>query len=151
MLTISSGYEESKVYLEQNRGEQNLSTSNSYFEFYFGRNISEQIPPTLDAIGYLLKEGNFKFIILDFMSHRVLKKEAKVFIEEQCKPVARFKNEIGTNAFTLIESLGYRHDAKDYIRKALSDPHSQYIEIYKASDVLEALSRRNHGIISDNA
>ncbi len=147
LLTIKSGYEDAMVYLKENKGERNLSTSNAYFEYYFGRNVSEQIPPKLEGLEKILKEGKYKFIVMDFMSHRVIRKETKDFIETKFKPIIRIKNQIGDNYFTLIESMGYRHLIKDYIKNALNDEHASYIEIYNAREVLDTLSLNRHARI----
>jgi hypothetical protein len=141
-LRLSSGYENAAHFLKTNNGERNLSTSNPYFEYYFGRNISEQIPKTLSELQTILEKENYAFIVLDFMSHRVLSLEAKIFIETFCQPVFTTENPIGVNKYTLMESLGYRHFIPGYIEKALNDSYAKYITIYKASDVLEALRSR---------
>ncbi|MBU1862820.1 MAG: glycosyltransferase family 39 protein [Candidatus Omnitrophica bacterium] len=143
LTTIRAGYQSAMEYLRQNHGERHLSTSNAYSEFYFGRNVAEQTPARREDLKTLLQEGAYRYVVLDFMSHRVLKKDTKAIIENYCTPVARIKNDIGKNYFTLIESVGYRHHKKNYIRDALNDPHAAFIEIYDADAVLRVLSVRN--------
>jgi hypothetical protein len=148
---MRSGYREAMRYLSGHKGANHLATINSFSEFYFGRNVAEQTPPTLDELKDVLRDGGYRFVVLDFMSHRVLKKETKMFIESRCRPCAVFANEIGANYFTLIESLGYHHFEKDYIKNALVDPYAKVIAIYKAQDILEQLSIRNFSTTTPTA
>jgi len=141
-INLNSGYFEAANVLRSQGGEQNLSTNNAYFEFYFGRNIAEQIPDTLEEIESLLDTGIYKFVVIDFMSHRVLRPSAKAFIETNCIPYATVNNPIGSNIYTLMESLGYRHFIADYLRDALKDPYGSKINIYLAEDVLVQLRKR---------
>ena len=130
-------------YLEDNDGQRHLSTDNSYSEFYFGRNIAEQLPNKLLDLKTLLNSGNYKYIVMDFMSHRVARGEVKNYIENNFKPITSIKNDIGNNYFTLIESMGYRHFIKDYIENAMNDKHSAFIDIYDAKEILTALNQIN--------
>jgi 4-amino-4-deoxy-L-arabinose transferase-like glycosyltransferase len=136
---LNSGYAEAAAFLRENSGARNLSTSNAYFEYYFGRNVAEKIPDSLNDIEALLRAGNYRFIVLDFMSHRVLRAEAKAFIESQCTPCVSIENPIGRNIYTLMESLGYRHFIPGYLENALADPNASKITVYRAEDVLDAL------------
>ena len=130
-------------YLESVDGARHVSTVNPYSEFYFGRNVAEQIPVDLPRIEKIIHEGGFQYRVVDFMSHRVLAKGTREFIQEKCTPIAHIRNEIGDNYWMLVESLGYRHFLPNYIKDALNDEHSGYIEIYRSSDFLDALSREN--------
>jgi len=143
LMNITSGYATAADYVESHRGQALLSTSNAYFEYYFGRNVAEQTPRSLDELEDLLMTSDFKFIVIDFMAHRVLDKETKGFIESMCVPVKSIDNPIGDNQYTLMESLGYRHFIPGYIEKALDDPHGNKIDVYAVPDVLRSLKRRN--------
>lgn len=139
-LTMRSGYAEAYEYLREHNGGRNLSTSNAYFEFYFGRNVAEQTPRSVAAFREVLSSGDYQYVVLDFMSHRVLTKEVKTLIEDNCTPVTLIPNPIGTHTITLMESLGYRHFIPRYLENAYTDPLSKFIAIYDATDILSHLN-----------
>lgn len=135
-LTMNSGYAEAYEYLREHNGARNLSTSNAYFEFYFGRNVAEQTPRSFTDFREVLSSGDYRYVVLDFMSHRVLPKEVKALIEKNCTPVALIPNPIGTDMITLMESLGYRHFIPRYLENAYADPLSRFVVIYDAADIV---------------
>jgi hypothetical protein len=141
LLDMRSGYAEAYAYVAQHGGTRYLATNNSFFEFYAGRNVAEQVPGTIDALEQAMAEGDYSYVVLDFMSHRVLGSDTKQAIETYATPVMRLSNPVGTHVITLIESLGYRHHTPAYLANALADPHAALIEIYAAADVLHALRR----------
>lgn len=138
-MSVRSGYAEAHKVLKELGGERHLSTNNAYGEFYFGRNVAEQTPRTIESMRETLEDGSYRYVVLDFMSHRVLEKKTKELIERACVPVRSIPNPIGDNYYFLIESLGYRHFIPGYIREALADPYASSIVIYDARDVLVAL------------
>ena len=140
---VSSGYDEMKNYLMKNNGERHLATINSFSEFYFGRNVADKLPSNITDALEVLRSGNFKYVVLDFMAHRAIGKTLKEVIENKCVPAVSFNNEIGTNFFIAVESLGYGHLKPGYLRNALSDSKSKKINVYFARDVLQALELYN--------
>jgi 4-amino-4-deoxy-L-arabinose transferase-like glycosyltransferase len=138
-LTMNSGYAEAARFMRANNGEKSLATTNPYFEFYFGRNVAEQTPRTREDLRAVLETGDYRYVVLDFMAHRVLPRETRRLIQEGARPIASIPNQIGTHAYTLMESLGYRHFISGYLEDAYADPFSQWITIYDAADVLRVL------------
>jgi len=134
-----SGYEEMKQYLVENDGAAHLSTSNAFSEFFFGRNVADQVPHSMDALQKTLTKGNYKYVVLDFCSNRIISPELKAFIESQCTPVIRIPNSIGKNMLIAVESHSFWHTRKEAFYNAINDPHAVYIDIYDAPDVLNAL------------
>ncbi len=131
LITIRSGYKKAAEWLELHNGKSHLNTSNSYFEFYFGRNVCEQVPSNINKLKSMLNSGKYKYVLFDFMAKRVCPGEVSEYVKKKFLKVKRIPNNIGKNPIYLMESLGYRHLIKDYIKNALSDEDSAYITIYK--------------------
>lgn len=136
ILFMQSGYKKAAQFVS---GKRSLATMNPFFEFYLGRNVVEQTPSSDNKMKEILKKNEFKYVIIDFFSHRMLEKSLRNRILEQVMPLAQFDNKIGSSKITLMESLGYRHKNNDYIKNALDDPKSSKILIYAVEDILKVL------------
>lgn len=137
---MRSGYVEAMAYIETlDGGENHLATTNSISEFYLGRNVADALPRSREAIIEKLATGEYKYVVIDYMMYRVAPSLAPV-IHEKAMPIHVIPNPMGSNIIMLMESLHYRHGNPTYLSNALNDPRSAYIEIYRAEDILAALS-----------
>lgn len=125
-----SGYEELAGFLKKNNGDRHLATINSYSEFYFGRNVASQMPRDLDEFRECVASGDYKYAVVDYMAYRVMSPELVAYFENELSPVFVIDNEVGSNEWLAMESLGYGHSKPGYFKNAISSYFSDKIRVY---------------------
>lgn len=141
-LFVRSGYRDARDYLVAHNGQKALATTNSVFEFYFGRNVSDHFSSDKDSFLRDMAKGNFKYLVVDYAQFTVAANEVRGvyrFLRDRRQPVAVIDNPMGRYRELVLENSHYQDYPVDDYRALMSDPQTAQICIYETKGLIEAV------------
>ncbi|MBN1493714.1 MAG: glycosyltransferase family 39 protein [Candidatus Omnitrophica bacterium] len=143
---IRSGYREARDYLASVGGKNCLATTNSVFEFYFGRNVADHFYAHNDYFLRDMERKPFSHIVVDyvqFLVHQGGVIELYDYLRTHRKPVKIIANPMGDRLPVVLESARHCDHPGDTYSRLMNDPHTREIRIYSTEGLVEELKGHN--------
>ncbi len=142
IITLRSGYREAKTFLEEHAGRKCLATTNSVFEFYFGRNVANVMYRDPRTLLEDLQKDDFQFLVVDYAQLSSITGGAThvhTYLREHREPVIVIKNPMGSYLRAVLENIHYVDHPLRPHEDLLEDPQIDEIRIYSTAGLIDEL------------
>jgi hypothetical protein len=142
IISLRSGYREAKAFLEEHGGEKCLASTNSVFEFYFGRNVANILNRDENSFIEDMQKDDYKFLVVDYAQMSVVAggpTHIYSYLREHKKPVAVIKNPMGAYLRAVLENIHYADNPLRPYAELLHDPQIDEIRIYSTEGLVDEI------------